>query len=429
MTAEYPYELNPLADKAKLLDAYKGKKRSELPTPCFTVNRKTVEENCEKMLENAKKLKLSFRAHIKTHKTMECTILQLGKGENKTDRLIVSTVSEAWHVLPLVEQGQVKDILFSLPVVESRLGELAEMTARCPQLNLRLMLDNAEQLNILASFSEKNKVQKKWSVFVKVNMGSNRAGLVNESSELGQIIGDLANPASEIAKYVSLYGFYCHAGHSYGSRSLDQARSLLVDEIENANNACKKAVEINPSLQLVISVGATPTAHASSSTNKVLEELENLGKLYGEVELHAGNYPFCDLQQMGTNCVGIDSVSCRILADVVSAYPGRGDKSPGEQLINAGVIAISRETGPLPGFGNIVSPKGYGSWILGRLSQEHGILVPNSDDCKLIPLSTRVEIVPQHSCISAAAFPWYFVFDGDDENATVADVWVPFRGW
>lgn len=425
----FPYQLAPLADKSELLKQYKGKKKSELPTPSFIVNQKTASENCGNMLRNARAIKAKFRAHVKTHKTLEGTLLQLGEGEFSTDRLVVSTLMELWNLLPLVEQGLVSDILLSLPVVESRLDELKDLVTKYPQLKLRLMVDNYRQLEILTKYTEKTGLAYKWSVFVKVNMGTNRAGLAKSDPELEEMIKQLATSQSQISKYISLYGFYCHAGHAYGSRSSDQARSYLIDEISNGNEACKKAKEINQSLELVVSFGSTPTAHSSSLSEAVLKEIESIGELHGELELHAGNYPFCDLQQVGTGCVSPNGVSCRILADVVSSYPDRGSKLPGEQLINAGVIAMSRESGPIPGYGQITSPSGYGDWIIGRLSQEHGILVPSSEDCKLFPLSTRVEIIPQHSCITAASYPWYFVFDSDDDDATVTDIWVPFRGW
>lgn len=427
----YPARFTKLADQDALLKEYLGKTKSELPTPSLIVNRSTFKNNCIKMLQNAKAINASFRAHIKTHKTLEGTVLQLGNDKvgNKTDRLVVSTLMEAWNLMPLVEQGLVTDILFSLPVIESRLSELNLMTNKYPQLKLRLMLDNYEQLDILSNFNIKNSVVKRWSVFVKVDMGTKRAGLVAGGGELEKVVTALATTDSKYSKYVSLYGFYCHAGHSYGSRSIDQARSLLVQEIENGNNACKQAVELDPSMKLVISVGSTPTGHASSSTSLVLKEIEQLGQLFGELELHAGNYACCDLQQLGTKCISEESISCSVLADVISSYPDRGDKSPGEQLINAGVIAMSRESGPLPGFGNISKPTEFNNWIIGRLSQEHGIIIPQSDDCKLLPLGTRVEIIPQHICITAASYPWYYIFDSADENATVVDIWVPFRGW
>lgn len=415
----YPYEFTPLADRKKLLAAFGNKKKSQLPTPSLIIDRGIFKENCEKMLRNAKNLNANFRAHVKTHKTEQGTILQLGSNDLKTDRIVVSTLMEAWNLIPLVEKGLINDILFSLPVIESRLNELSDLSNKIP--NLRLMLDNYQQVETLISYSKVNNLNKKWSIFVKVNMGTNRAGLKTSDDELDKLIKLLLKPST--LNYISLFGFYCHAGHSYASCDCNQAESYLIDEIKHGNEACKKALEIDPTLKLEISIGSTPTAHASESL-----KISSIGKLFGQLELHAGNYPFCDLQQMSTNCVSLQNVSCRVLADVLSSYPNRGKHLPGEQLVNAGVIALAREFGPLPGHGRIYSPHGYENWIVGRLSQEHGILVPlkENNQSQMIPLGTRVEIIPQHSCITAASYPWYFVFDGDD---TVVDIWIPWRGW
>ncbi|SCV02315.1 LAMI_0G17810g1_1 [Lachancea mirantina] len=413
----YPYTFTARSDKTELVKTYLHKELSNLPTPSLIVDRSVFKGNCEKMLLNASLINADFRAHVKTHKTMEGTLLQLGSKNLTTKKIVVSTLMEAWGLLPLIEKGLIDDVLFSLPVLKSRLPELAELSTHVT--HLRLMLDNKDQLDVLSEFSKKNKIDKKWSVFIKINMGTNRAGFEDDAF-LDETLEYLLT--TSIKDQVSLYGFYCHAGHSYSSSNVNQAKSFLLDEITSGNSACEKALKIDSSLKLQLSVGATPTAHAS----KVVD-LSTLGQLYGKLELHAGNYPFCDLQQMSTGCIGPEQVSCKVLAEVISSYPGRGTKLPGEQLINAGVIALAREFGPLPGHGRIYSPKGYENWIVGRLSQEHGILTPLEEKAtELIPLGTKVKIVPQHSCITAASYPWYFVVDNGN---TVVDIWVPWRGW
>lgn len=415
-------DFNALPDKKSLVSHYKGTKVAHLSTPNFVVDRAIFRKNCDQMLENAHKLKAEFRAHVKTHKTVEGTELQLGSGKHTTDRIVVSTLREAWMVMPLVEAGKIKDIHFSLPVYETALDELVAVSAKVPQL--RVMLDHSEQLDLLTSYNKLHPHAKKWSIYIKINMGTNRAGLINDTENLKKTIEKALTP--EVRAAVDIYGFYCHAGHSYSSKTEDAAKDFLLQEIFHANKATKEALNIDPSLKLHMSVGATPTAHASECLTN--EELElKLGEsLAGTLELHAGNYPFCDLQQVATNCISYSDVSIKLYADVVSTYPSRGDKGPGEQLINAGAIALARETGPMPGHGRIVEPAGYENWVVGRLSQEHGILIPEEDKpTNFIPIGTRVGVVPQHSCITAAAHPWFYVVEGDE----VVDVWVPWRGW
>lgn len=419
----YSSSFIPRPDKDALLAAYKGNKLEQLPTPSFIIDRKNFARNCEKMLANVAALEADFRPHIKTHKTAEGTLLQLRSGPTNTERIVVSTLAEAWGVLPLVEKKIINDIHFSLPVLKSRLGELADLAGRVA--HVRLMLDNAEQLDVLAEYAKAHSLSKKWSVFVKIDMGSNRAGLTNDSELFKETIAKFTS--SEVAPYVDLYGFYCHAGHSYSADGIELAKTLLFEEITHANKAAEYAIGVNPSWagNLTISVGATPTAHSSSVTT-AHDIQQHVGKLAGKLELHAGCYPCCDLQQVCTGLVALEDVSVGVLAEVVSTYPGRGDKGPGEQLINAGVLALAREFSAVPGHGVVVSPAGYENWGVGRVSQEHGILVPMEDKpTRFLPLGTVIKIVPQHACIAAAQFPFHFVV----EDGVVVDIWVSYNHW
>jgi D-serine deaminase-like pyridoxal phosphate-dependent protein len=249
---------------------------------------------------------------------------------------------------------------------------------------------------------------------------------------------------------ISIYGFYCHAGNSYASKSLPEASSFLSDEVNAVNLASQLALDLlgsSPSASrhthpFVLSVGSTPTAHAFSST--AVSKLASL--LNGTLELHAGNYPFCDLQQLATSLIPPTSIAQRIIASVISYYPGRGENDSDEAMCDAGAIAMSKDTGPWPGFGDVIRihrPRAGGSsgasegwqengWRLGRMSQEHGIMVRKDPSIPIpeeerLELGAVVEIVGQHACLIAAAYPWYYVVeDGGDK---VVDVWVPWKGW
>lgn len=419
----YSSSFIPRPDKNSLLAAFKGKKVELLPTPSLIIDRNIFAANCEKMLANAAAMGADFRPHIKTHKTVEGTELQLGSGSLKTDKIVVSTMAEAWGVLPLVEKYIINDIHFSLPVLKSRLGELADLAGMVP--HVRLMLDNAEQLNVLAQYSKTHGLSNKWSVFLKIDMGTKRAGLANGSDSLKETIAKFTS--GDVAPYVELYGFYCHAGHSYSANGIALAKDLLLEEIAHANRAAEYAIGVNPAWggNLTISVGATPTAHSSSITT-AHDIDQSVGKLAGKLELHAGCYPCCDLQQVSTGLVSLGDVSITVLAEVVSTYPGRGEKGPGEQLVNAGVLALAREFSAVPGHGVVVSPSGFENWSVGRLSQEHGILVPLEDKpTEFLPLGTVVRIVPQHACIAAAQYPFLFAV----EDGIVVDVWITYKNW
>lgn len=97
----------PRPDKRRLLDAYVGKSIQELPTPSVIVDVARVRRNCARMLKSANELGLGFRAHVKTHKTLEGTLHMLSPdlvdSRMYAGRTIVSTTQEAWG---LIEENQ-----------------------------------------------------------------------------------------------------------------------------------------------------------------------------------------------------------------------------------------------------------------------------------------------------------------------------------
>jgi D-serine deaminase-like pyridoxal phosphate-dependent protein len=146
---------------------------------------------------------------------------------------------------------------------------------------------------------------------------------------------------------------------------------------------------------------------------------------------HAGNYCITDLQQYATSLVPPAHLALTVLATVLSLYPHRD-----EALCDAGGLAVSKDTGPIAGFGDVISANAYG-WRLGKVSQEHGILVRRRPDDRGLQLEVvdpiheltvgdRIRLVPQHACLVLAAQPWVYIVDGGDE---VVDVWVPWKGW
>ena len=63
---------------------------------------------------------------------------------------------------------------------------------------------------------------------------------------------------------------------------------------------------------------------------------------------YVGNYPANDLQQVHTGLVTESQQAVRVLAEVCSVYPERN-----EALINAGTVALSKETSDTPGYGRV----------------------------------------------------------------------------
>ena len=124
---------------------------------------------------------------------------------------------------------------------------------------------------------------------------------------------------------------------------------------------------------------------------------------------------------------------------MASLYPGR--EKP-EALLAAGSLALGREPcKSYPGWGKVTpwntteATTGNGSgWMLGRISQEHGILTKDEDSKSQAELHVgqKVRIWPNHACIAGAGYGWYLIVDSslpEDQHETVVDVWIRCRGW
>lgn len=327
--------------------------------------------------------------------------------------IVASTLPEIEGALPLVKEGLLDEVLYGVPVGPSKLPRLAALRN---SIRVLLMIDHEQQVDAIETFQKNNPGSLAWPVLIKVDVGSRRAGISPTCPRLAALAA-----RAEASSAVDVLGFYAHAGHSYGGRSLSAAENTLSEEAAGVINAAKLLPADRP---VLVSIGSTPTAH-------VISALKANAPANVTIELHAGNYTCNDLQQFGTGLITYTQQSLRLAAEVLSVYPERN-----EALIDAGAIAISKESSPSPGFGNIVEKPG---WFVTRMSQEHGILAYNGitheskEDQKaaeqaseVFKVGERVTLYVPHACITAAAAHVYYVVD---ENDIVQETWVPWKGW
>lgn len=133
------------------------------------------------------------------------------------------------------------------------------------------MVDNEQHIEL---FENQGQAQP-WDVFVKIDVGSHRAGVSTASPSLRKLVN-----RAEASQHVNLIGFYCHAGHSYAGRSPEEAEATLHAEISGVLDA---ASLLPASRKLTVSIGATPTAHVVKSLKATIPSNIRL-------ELHAGKH-------------------------------------------------------------------------------------------------------------------------------------------
>jgi D-serine deaminase-like pyridoxal phosphate-dependent protein len=62
-----------------------------------------------------------------------------------------------------------------------------------------------------------------------------------------------------------------------------------------------------------------------------------------------------------------------------------------------------------------------------EVNQEHGIIgLPSKHDVAAFPVGSRLRILPNHACITAAAHEQYHLIDG---QGGVAGQWPRCNGW
>ncbi|PNP78939.1 hypothetical protein FNYG_07804 [Fusarium nygamai] len=449
----------------ELRQFYVGKSIHDVPKPAVILDRARVNRHCQSMLNAVDALGLGFRAHVKTHKTIEATRLQIGQGSSDV-KLIVSTLAEIEHLLPLLKEfkaaGRRLDILYGLPLPRSQISRLANLGSELGQGSISVLIDHPSQLESVKAFSQHAKFPAR--VFLKVDTGYHRAGLPPTAMNKNGLIEALAQ--LEANGKAELLGLYSHSSLSYKDSTAEQAMANLEGEIQG----CLDAVHSHAHLfakdkQLVVSVGASPQVTAVenlvTSQGDLSPAAESLRKsiqavttgkpdgLQTKLELHAGVYSILDMQQVSTNSrrqLGSfeEEIAISVIAEVCSVYNDK-ERSQPEALVAVGCLGLGREScAAYPGFG-VISQSSYKALpgdqrrlIIDRISQEHSIAAwehADGEDASSLPpvpldVGQDVIIFPNHACVAGALYGWYLVVDSSEGNATkIVDVWVRASGW
>ncbi|KAJ4348175.1 uncharacterized protein N0V89_009547 [Didymosphaeria variabile] len=447
-----PTANHPLPSLASLQLQYLGKKLEDLSTPAVVLDRAVVKKNCDAMLDVCEKLGVGFRAHVKSHKTLELSKLQVGTGDGEAN-FIVSTLTEAENLLPFLlecqSNGRESSVLYGVPPAQHAIPRLLHLSSKLTPGSVNILIDNIDAFNKMS----KALVEGQIGVFIKIDTGYKRAGIKISSSKFPGLVRKVVGTVGEAFR-----GFYSHYGHSYAGSSEKDAAHGLISELEGLEEAAAEVDEVYLRLlkrKMVLTVGATPTATAAqnmlSGSPRAAEFktlLNRLKETYA-VELHAGVYPLLDMQQVATHARPVagrasltkESVGIKVLLEISSIYDERGKP---EALASAGSLALGREpcksytgwgivTGELGNKGNVVYDErgDKTGWIVGRISQEHGILTWEGPEDQMRPLEigSKVLVWPNHACVAGAGFGWYLIVDSEKDRHTVVDVWVRWRGW
>ena len=339
--------------------------------PTLLLNQEKSINNIKNILQNIKNSKINIRPHFKTHQSLE-----VGRWFKKlgVQKITVSSVSMAKYF-----SDEWDDITIAFPI---NILEIEDVITLQKKINVNLLIDSLESLKFLEGLDEK------FSLFIKVNVGYNRAGIDYDDDEISQII-DYASNSTKI----KINGFLSHFGNTYLSKSGEEIESVFNSSLQKISYLSKKYKDFE------ISIGDTPSSSLVKSYPKFI------------TEVRPGNFIFYDLDQFKIGSCKLDQVAIRLVCPVVSIYEKRNSL-----LLYGGSVHFSKDY--------IIenNKKCYGYvysgdyWSLENkvgyiksLSQEHGVVeIENSKNLKI---GDKLSVIPVHSCLTVDKMKEFYVGD------------------
>lgn len=368
-----------------------------LKTPSLLLDDERLRRNAAQMSERVRRLGAHLRPHVKTHKCVEVARLQT---HGHTGGITVSTLAEA---RAFAAQG-FTDITYAVPIEPGKFAEAIELTRNCERFSP--ITDDLEATAQLNEHARRAGVVV--NLFLKVDCGYHRCGVEPDSAaalEIPRFIED--------ASHLSFAGILTHAGHSYHARSKDELLAIARHE-RDAMTLFADRLRADGLPVEVVSIGSTPT-------------ITHVDHLAGVTEARPGNYIFFDAFQATLGSCSFSDCALTVLTAVVHL-----DRARRKIIVDAGSIALSKDRGaieldPTCGYGRVLDLEGNDTSLrVGVLSQEHGeIFVEDDELFDKLKVGTRLRILANHSCLTAAQHSHYNVLRGEE----IVDRWEIQRGW
>lgn len=371
-------------------------KLGTLKTPGLLLDITKVRRNAARMSRRVSQFGADLRPHIKTHKCIEVARIQTA---GHTGAVTVSTLAEA---RAFAANGFSK-ITYAIPIEPGKFDAAIELSRDC---ELSLLTDDVDvpvQLNEAA-----RRANVHLNLFLKVDCGYHRCGVEPGNPDALKIARRISR-----ASHLRFAGILTHAGHSYNCQTkaevLDLARHER-DLMSDFAGTLRQEIGDVP----IVSIGSTPTITA-------VDHLDGIN------EVRPGNYIFFDAFQATLGSCSFDDCALTVLASVVHR-----DRERRKVIVDAGAIALSKDRGPVGlnpncGYGRVLNLAGEDLKVtISEMSQEHGVIIANDEHLfDSLRVGSRVRVLANHSCLTAAQHSHYNVLEGE----TIVDQWKIHTGW
>lgn len=370
-------------------------------TPRLILDAARLDRNAGRMRVRCADLGVTLRPHLKTAKSADVARAAAG-GEQGP--ITVSTLAEAEY---FAAAGW-RDILYSTAIAPAKLAR-ADRIQRETGARLLFVVDDRDAAVLIGQAA--SALDARFGVLIEVDCGEHRSGVEPASPALLAI----ARAIAAAAPHLELMGILSHAGHSYAFAESEPVRALAeAERLAAVSSADFLRARGHPCP--IVSIGSTPTVLFA-------EHLE------GVTEARAGIYLFHDLAQLSRGVCTQEDIAVSVLATVI------GHQRNGPSLIlDAGALALSKDVGanrfmPEAGYGlvcNAVTLEPLESLAVTVVHQEHGnVPVPDESWFDRLPIGSLVRILPNHACLTCAAYPSYDVL----QDGEIVAQWPRTGGW
>jgi D-serine deaminase-like pyridoxal phosphate-dependent protein len=357
-----------------------------------------LKKNISDMATRAREGGVSLRPHIKTHKCIEIGRMQIQAG---AQGITVSTLGEASSFA----KAGFTNITYAVPLASDKfegVRKLSEIT------HLNVLVDHPTVARNLGLFCKENQLE--LDVLVKIDCGLPRCGIDPSSPAAIALVKEIVHHP-----LLNFKGILTHAGHSYEAKTVAEIKTIAKHEqdvmVRFSQTLKKEDAKLTPE---VVSIGSTPTARLADTFHE------------GITEIRPGNYVFFDYTQVVLGSCEVTDCALTVLSSVIS-------KNEGRAIIDAGATALSKDMGPRhidpnAGYGKIIQDYDAGHLdqgsIIESLSQEHGTISTTGERDLGFSHSSKVRILPNHSCLTANLFDYYHAIRG----VSVVERWEVHRG-
>ena len=367
-----------------------------LDTPSLLLDADKLDRNCERMRSRLAGSGATLRPHVKTAKNVEVAQRALGA---ETGPITVSTLREAEYFF---DHG-FRDILYAVGMVPAKVPRAADLVRRGAKLTT--IVDSVDAALGLVDASANAGVH--IPALIEIDSDGHRAGIVPGDERLLAVAATLGP---------KLRGVMTHAGDSYNCDTPEGIRCVAERERE-AVVAAARQLRAAGHASPVVSVGSTPTATFARSFE-------------GVTEVRIGVYVFHDLVMAGLGVCGVDDIAISVLGSVIGHQ-----REKDWILTDAGWMALSRDRGTAKqrvdqGYGVVCDARGQPieDLVVADANQEHGIIARRGGgaiDFARFPIGSRVRILPNHACATAAQHDEYQVLRG----GRLEETWERIHGW